>query len=335
MSITAVAIIGWICLAIDTALAASFFLSKSGGDAAGRGMATGIGIALTPVVAVLAGGLYWAQRSGSFAGVIAATIVAAIPFYLLAKNLSSVPVRLVERSIQRAGLGKFADQRLTDMATAIGARDTARLATLARQGGVDWSARDRKGRTIFGIAVEEARQATSDDQQLAQLRILVDAGARYQDDALGERTRILSDLVQNTGDQHLPMIQLLLDAGANPGEKEGDGRPLLLDYRMTPNKAKLFIEHGADFTGVRDTREDRPGWDVLMNAAYTRNWPLAIYYLDQGCDPRFKAKDGKTVRDVVELVKEEERGLGGAAFDGLYRRFTDVLDARLKATPAS
>jgi hypothetical protein len=334
MSIRTVATIGWLCLVIDTALAASFFVSK-GGDAAGRGMATGIGVVVTPIVAVVAGGLYWAQRSGSFAGVIAATIVAAIPFYLLAKNVSSVPVRMIERSIQRAGLGKFADQRLTDMATAIGARDTARLATLARQGGFDWSARDRKGRTIFGIAVEEARQATSDDQQLAQLRILVDAGARYQDDALGERTRIFSDLVQNTGDQHLAMIALLLDAGANPNDTESDGRPLLLDYRMTANKAKLFIEHGADFKGIRDTRDDRPGWDVLMNAAYTRNWALAIYYLEQGCDPRFKAKDGKTVRDVVELVKEEERGLGGDAFGGLYRRFTDVLDAKLAAPPVS
>lgn len=335
MAIRTVVTIGWICLALDAALVASFFLSKGGGDAAGRGMATGIGIVLTPIVAVVAGSLYWAQRNGSFAGVVAATIVAAIPFYFLAKNLSAVPVRLIERSIQRAGLGKFADERLTDMATAIGARDTAKLAALARQGGVDWNARDRKGRTIFGIAVEEARQAVSDDQQLVQLRILVDAGARYQDDALGERTRILSDLVQSSGDQHLPMIALLFDAGANPGETESDGRPLLLDYRMTANKAKLFVEHGVDFKGVRDTREDRPGWDVLMNAAYTRNWALAIYYLEQGCDPRFRAKDGKTVRDVVEVVKEEERGLGGDAFDGLYRRFTDVLDATLKATPTS
>lgn len=334
MSIKTVAIIGWIALAIDALLVASFFVSKNSGDAAGRGMAAGLGIVLTPIVLVVAGALFWAQRSGSFAGVVATTTVATIPFFLLARNVSSIPVRMLERRIQRSGEGRFDDQRLTDMASAIGARDTARLASLARSG-VDWNARDRKGRTIFGIAVEEAQRSVSDDQQLAQLRILVDAGARYQDDALGERERIFQYLVQNTGDQHLPLIALLLDAGADPNTKERDGRPLLLDYRMTANKARLFIAHGIDFKSVRDTREDRPGWDVLMNAAYTRNWPLAIYYLESGCDPRYKATDGKTVRDVLNDVREEERGMGGGAFEGEYRRFTDVLDAKLKAGTTS
>ncbi|MBC7894399.1 MAG: hypothetical protein H7066_03245, partial [Cytophagaceae bacterium] len=258
------------------------------------------------------------------------------PVLMVARNISAVPLRMVERAIQRSGRGSFSDPRLTDMAKAIESRDAAALAALAERGGVDWSARDRKGRTIFGIAVEEAGLALHDDQQVALLRILVDAGARYQDDALSEKTRIFPDLLDDTGDQHLPLLEVLLAAGANPNATEpNDHRPVLLHYNMTVKKAKLLLAHGADITGARDTRDDRPGWDALMNATYTRNWPLAIFYLEQGFDPRFKAADGKTVRDVLQDVKNEERGAGGGAFAGEYRRFTDALDARLKSTAAT
>jgi hypothetical protein len=41
------------------------------------------------------------------------------------------------------------------------------------------------------------------------------------------------------------------------------------------------------------------------------------------------------VREVLDDVKAEERGMGGRAFDGLSRRFTDRLDQALAAGPAT
>lgn len=334
MSLRTLATIGWICFGLDVLFVLVLFVTRNvGDDAAGRGMARGFAMVLGPIVLALGAGLYWAQRSGSFGGVLTSTLLVGLPFLWMATNVAMGPVGAIERAVERRGLGKFNDPRLTQMASAIEKGDTAALAALAHTGTVDWNSRDRKGRTILGIAADRASRPGAGADGAAMVRILVETGAPYRDDAVIEGGRLFSEVVYNSGDQYLELMDVLLTAGANPNDTESyDGRPLLLHHNMTVGKARVLMRHGAELVGIRDSREDRPGWNALMNAAYMRNWPLALFYLQSGCDPRFRATDGKSVIDAISDAEREESASGGSRFDDDdYRTFRDSLDARLGA----
>jgi hypothetical protein len=322
VTIKALAAVGWTCLALDALFVVMMFVTRNvGDDAAGRGMATGFGIVLTPIVLLAGAALWWAQRSGSLWGVLLATLFVGLPLLILAKNVAMGPVSAIERAIRRSGEGIFDDRVLTDLAAAIASGDTARVRTLAATPGLDFTARDRKGRTILGIAVKSATGTSATDAAVECVRLLVAAGAKYADDAIEENGRMFSDVVHDSGDRHARLMDLLLTAGANPNDTERwDARPLLLHMNMTPGKARVLLAHGASLD-VRDTREDRPGWDPLMNAVFVQNWPLATFYLEQGLDPRFRATDGKTVQDVLLEKQGDFRSYG----DSAAARRPDVL----------
>jgi hypothetical protein len=339
MSLKTLAAFGWLFFALDAFFVVTLFLTRNvGDDAAGRGMATGFGIVLAPIVLLAGAALWWAQRSGSFGGVFAATLLVGLPFLILAKNVVMGPVSAIERAIRRSGEGKFTNPALTGIASAIARGDTAAVRELAATPGIDFSARDRKGRTILGIAVSRATDGNASSGDIELVRMLVAAGAKYADDAIQENGRMFADVVFDSGDRNAELIDLLLVAGADPNATERwDGRPLLLHYSMTVAKARVLLAHGANLQ-VRDTRTDRPEWDVLMNAVYTKNWALASFYLEQGVDTAWKAKDGKTVRDVLGEVQAFERSVrDSAAFhkpDALgpgYDAFVSALTPRRAA----
>jgi hypothetical protein len=98
LSLKALALIGWTCFALDVLFVVMMFATRNvGDDAAGRGMATGFGIILTPIVLLAGGALWWAQRSGSFGGVLVATLLVGFPFLVLAKNVAMGPLSAIER----------------------------------------------------------------------------------------------------------------------------------------------------------------------------------------------------------------------------------------------
>lgn len=332
MSLRTLAIIGWTCFALDAVFVVMMFVSRNvGDDAAGRGMATGFAIVLTPVVLLAGGALWWAQRSGSFGGVLLATLLVGFPFLVMAKNVAMGPVSAIERAIKRSGEGTFDNAVLTDIARAITQGDTARVRQLAATPGLDFTARDRKGRTLLGIAVKAATGYPSVPGAVESARLLVDAGAKYADDAVEENGRMFSDVVYDSGDRWAALMDILLAAGANPNDTERwDGRPLLLHMNMTPAKARVLLAHGAKLD-VRDTRDDRPGWNALMNAVTMRNWPLASFYLEQGLDPAFKATDGRTARDVLREVQE----LAKASMDSAAWKRPDALGEGYDAVVAA
>ena len=296
-----IAILGWVFFALDAAAVAMLLLTKNmGDDAAGRGMATGWGLLLAPVVLAAGGLLFWAQRSGSYLGVVAVTLVVGFPFLVMAKQVVMGPVHAMSRALQRVGRGRFKDPRLTALATAIARRETSGVSSLlANPGGLDFTARDAHGRTILGIAVEAATDGMGNRLDVDVVRKLVKAGARYTDDAIEENGRMFSSVVYNSGDENAELMDVLLTAGANPDDTEQfDGRPLLMHHNMTAAKARVLLAHGARLD-VRDDRSDRPGWDVLMNAVTMSEWELALLFLERGVSPDFRASDGKGVSDVL------------------------------------
>jgi hypothetical protein len=329
-----IAILGWIFFALDAAAVAMLLLTKNmGDDAAGRGLATGWGLVFTPIVLAAGALLFWAHRSNSYLGVVAVTLVVGFPFLVMAKRVVMGPVHAIDRALKRVGRGRFTDPTLTAIATAIAKRDTSGATSLAARPGLDFTARDGKGRTILGIAVEAATDGTGNRLDVEVVRALVKAGARYTDDAIQENGRMFSGVVYNVGDSNVELMDILLTAGANPDDtEEYDGRPLLMHHNMTAAKARVLLAHGARLD-VRDDRSDRPGWDVLMNAVYMSEWELAQLFLEKGVSPSFRASDGKGVRDILREVQDQatESGTSSQGPDALgpgYDRFMAALEAR-------
>lgn len=315
--------VGLVCLALDVlALGWLFVMRDMGNDAAGRGVATGFALVLTPVVLAAGAGLWWAERKGSTLGLAAAVLVLGAPFLFVAWNWLSESADRAQRAVYRSGLGRFADPKLTAVAQAIAARDLARVRELVGAGGLDWSARDARGQTLLGYAVERATGMEGGPVEIDMVEALVRAGAPYRDDAVREKGRLFSSVVYDGGDKYVKLIGLLLDAGANPNDtEEFDHRPLLLHHNMTVEKARVLLAHGAELKGLRDSRPDRPQWSALMNAVYMQQWELALFYLEQGCDAGYRAPDGRTVRDVLAelrrdgMFREHEAGAAFAAFE--------------------
>jgi ankyrin repeat protein len=301
MSLTSLATLGWVLLGLDTLLLVLFFMAfTSQSDAAGRLIATGFSVVCAPAIILAAAALWWAQSRSSFSGILAATLVAAFPFLLFGGIYVTNQWSQWSYQNESARSSHFSDQRLTALSRAIAASDAAQSASILRTGPIDWSARNGGGKTILGVAVEKAIYGTASDLEV--LKALIAAGARYQEDALGPSKKLLVE-VANSGPQTTPLLALLLDAGANPNSIDEDNRPLLIRHDINLEKAQLLIARGAELKSIRDTRSDRLGWDALMNAAYIRDWPRALFYLRQGCDPNHKAADGQTLNDVLREVR--------------------------------
>jgi hypothetical protein len=328
MSLPLITRIGWVCFALDALAVAMLFVTQNmGDDAAGRGMATGFAIILTPIVLGLGAGLLVAQRKGSRVGAAAATVMLGLPYLYAIKEMVMAPVSGIERAMYYSGFGRFDDPALTTLADAIEAGDLEAVRAAVSRGPVNWAGRDARGVTILGLAVHQATANEGVAADVDLVETLVMAGAPYRDDAIEAGGRMFSDIVYGAGDR-VRLIDLLLMAGANPDDTERfDDRPLLIHHNMTVDKAKVLLAYGADLTGIRDTRSDRPGWDALMNVAYMQQWDLARFYLEQGCDPAYRAPDGRGVREVVaELRRDGLFDEAGAADD--YRAFIAALDAR-------
>jgi hypothetical protein len=295
--------IGWTCIALESAFVGLLLVSKNmGDDAAGRGLATAWGLVLLPIVAIAAGALFRAQRSGRPGAVWAATLVAALPFLILLFNVAKGKVRSIDRAIGRAQQGRFDDPVLRQVAQAIDAGDTALVRRLATSNTLDWMQRDRWGSTILGHAVRRTGQPYEGygrPEDLASVRILMESGAPYTPDAFEAEGRLMTSAGYNTDPTSLELMRIFLEHGADPNEKERfDDVPLVLHHNITVAKLELLAAHGADLQ-AKSTRTDRPQWSALMNAVAMSNWAVATWLLEHGLDPDYRAPDGQTVDSVL------------------------------------
>lgn len=324
MTLKAVSTVGWICFALDAVLVLSMFITQNvGDDAAGRGMATGFAIVLTPILLIAGGILFWGTRSGSRAGIVGGTLFTALPFILLAAGGISNFAGGLSRKASLARRGRFADATLTRVAQAVRAGDSATVVTLLTGRTLDWTQRDPFDHTLLGVAVDAATDYTASPAQQAMVRLLLEHGVPYAEDATEPGGNWFATVVENNGDRDNDIIRAALEHGANANAKvRFDDFPLLFAMHMTPAKADLLIAHGAD-VNAKSKRTDRPEWTTLMNAAYMSDWPMANYFLDHSVPVRYKAPDGN---DVFSVMAEVAKLSTGAAeerppeYDALMRR---------------
>jgi len=299
-------ILAWVCLGIYTITAAVLYIPNRNvtGD---RGVGLIIPLMMVPAILVAAAVLGFAQYRGWKTAVAVIAVLLAMPILVMGPAIAGNLISSYSSKRAERVRGQFRDPVWSDMGAAIRSSDHERLKTLvAANPKVDWSARDQAGFTLLGLAVDDATQRKAGGNTPVCLRVLVEAGAPFQDDARGRNTRILSNLITTMSQNQTEVLELLLRAGGNPNEKDNAGTPALIGLYMEAYKARVLLDAGAELASLRSKEEQFQDWDALMMATMRGRWELALLYLERGCDPRYQTKDGNS---ALRIVSEQEQRL--------------------------
>ena len=307
-------IVGWILLVIEAALVLSMFVQPNmGDDAAGRGMARGFAVVLGPILLLAAGLFVWGQRGGPRFAFWAGFAIMAIPLAFIIKNHVVGRFNSFELSRGRALYGKFDDRRLTTLARAIEAEDTATVRIIIAEGPVDFTARSRRGRTILGRAIEFAGSHDASPTALESVRLLFEAGAKPMPNVIepefyqGELDAhlLVAHIFGGNSPNTVPLLDMVLAAGADPNTRNYEGQPLYFSTYATVPKLEVLAKHGADFTALETTRTDRAGYTGAMSMAELGDWEIVLFLLDHGVPADYVAPDKNSLRKIVALKQQE------------------------------
>ena len=307
-------IIGWALLAIEGLLVATMFVQKNmGDDAAGRGVARGFAMVLAPVLIVAAALFIWGQRGGPRAAFWAGFGVMAIPLTFMAWNTIGGTLRRLDLAAGKSRYGRFDDHRLTKLARAIERDDTAAVRAILAEGPVDFTARSRRGRTIFGRAVEHTSQSYESEAGLESVRLLLAAGATPIPNAIEpefyrgdlDAHLLVAYVFGGNSRNTIPLLDMLLSAGADANMRNYEGQPLYFSTYMSRPKLEVLAKHGADFTAPDTTRTDRVGWTAAMFAAQMGQWDAVSFLLDHGVRGDVVAPDGTSLATIIAEKKSE------------------------------
>lgn len=325
-------IAGWVLLALEGLFVVSLLLTKNmGDDAAGRGMATGFGMLLAPVVLAAGALLLWGTRGGPKPALWAGLFMVSTPLLFGAVSMAKGTLYSLSHMLGRAQQGSFDDRSLTKLARAIERQDTNTVRTLLASTKPDWNARSQTGRTILGHAVMLATDDYEGPGRVVFVRMLLDAGAPPANNAISPGRTSASvtehNLVYHLYGVHNPaalaVLDMVLAAGASPNVVDEDDRPIYFSTYTVLPALEILGKHGADFTRL-DPREDLQGQNALMNAIDMRMWDCATFFLKQGLSPDYTAPDGRSARTI--LAKNDPPGTGYAGDeDRAHAAFIEAL----------
>lgn len=332
---------GWVLFAGELLFVALLFITGDmGDDAAGRGMARGFAILLGPIVLLAGALLWWGGRRPRGGGARAAFWIGlgivSTPVVFGAASCVTDTLRSIEHARGRAEYGRFDAPALTTIARAIDRDDIDKVRRLLGDatGKIDFAARDRRGRTILGHAIERVLSYDATERSIESVRLLLAAGARPVQNAIApERTSaepdghlLLVRVVGGNSPHALALLELLLTSGLSANGVDMDDRPILFSSYLNPPELEVLMKHGVDLQ-ARDVRTDMPGWSVLMHAASMSDWTLARFYLEHGVPADYKAADGQSVLTILE-EERAERERSGSAPDEQFDALLAAIRAR-------
>ena len=298
----ALTILAWVLFGIDALVVINLWLMKNmGDDAAGRGMATGFAMLLTPVVLALGALLFWATRSGSRPGILVALAIVGIPLWMGIANYGRELRQQLFHGLRRRQELVYQDPKLSAIARALRDKDPALVRALVAGSTLDWTARNSDGMTILGFAVNRVIDMYRTPQDVESVRILLEAGAPPASDILGPDKVLLEWVLGGNAQEAYDVLHLLFKAGADPNVTTidaGDRRSLLFISYMDLPELRIFVEHGVNLEAL-DTRSDQLGWNVLMQAANNGDWPTATFLLEAGARTDVVAADGHTTLETL------------------------------------
>ena len=330
MTMKVLAIVGWICFALDALFIIYLFAAKNAGDdAAGRGVATGYALVLVPILLAFGGVLWWSTRNSSRVGTVAGVILLALPFIFLAKQAIDRRVENAKYLADKARDGRFKSPVLSEIAAAIDAGDSARTrGLLLANKSLDYNERDEAEHTLLGFAVTRATDylVTPDEitpGKVDALRILLESGVPYRADALRPNGDWVRDLVVQGGDAQNVIVEMALKAGANVNAADAYGeKPMIFSYAIPPSRLAILVKHGADLQLLDDKK-----WTLLMNAVYFKKWASAKFFLEHNVSADYVAPDSNSVRTLLDAVVKSASNYHETPGEG-YEDFVAALNAK-------
>jgi len=335
MMFRVIAIVGWICFALDTAFVLALIVIRdAGSDAAGRGLGRGWGLILLPILLAAGGLLYWGTKSGSKFGTLTGTLMVALPFMMLAQGRIKTMRENARDREQKAEHGQFADANLNTVVKAIDAADTTALQALlvsyqAKGIALNYTERDRSGETLLGFAATRAMDYNGTPDKISALRMLLQNGVPYAADAQKAGEDWSFGALAGAQDKFVEISAIALDAGADAKQKARyDNYPIIMSYQVSAPKLQLLVQHGADVHVLNERGET-----TLFNMVRFKKFPEALFFLQQGVDPDIAASDGSTMQSELEKGVKEYESQNRPMEPG-YDEFVAALAARKqKAKP--
>jgi hypothetical protein len=319
-------VIAWIFVGLQALVVLLMFTEKNAvGDITGQDLSRVFVILL---FLVSAGLLLWSQLGSSRLFQWTAVVVASIPVVIALTLVGDNYVEQWRHGTDEAQKGRFADAHLTEIARAIDRQDSAAEKALLEQRRVDWEARDRVNATLLGHAVKRILFDYPGDPSIDRVHILLAHGAPLTDSALGPDRHLLETVFEGNMPAAVELLKLFLDYGADPNALDSTGLPLIQTISCTLEKLKVLEAHGANLNAPNN-RADRPKWTPLMNAAYYGNWDQALYLLEKGVPPDYKAPDGSTLETVLAYRVANDKSNGKAMEPGYF----SLLEALKKRSP--
>ncbi len=301
-------ILGWIFIAIDLVGAAVLVFGRDSGDAATRGLGSGLGTALAALGAVAAL-LLWAGRAPERSLlVILGSVLAGAPVILgvtlaVSRNgLGLIYPSMRDRGVPREPSPQYAypDAAGREAALALVLNDYAKLDTLLRTTPApDLTARDERGVSLLGLATRVATMDGGAMHDSDGLRLLLAAGARPRpDDTAGDES-LLERVAGVKGDRARIVLELLLDAGLSFDAPMNDGRSVLFHSYLNPDAARVLLVRGIDGT-VHDTRGGAADWSPVTYQADLKNWAAALVLLEGGVPRDHGNPPGSVMERVIK-----------------------------------
>jgi hypothetical protein len=291
----ALLIAGWVMLAANAFLAFAFLRDSRSQDAAGRGMAHGIGVIGLIALAVLAASLLLSGLSRSWWLLGGSLLVLLAPSLIYLNSAIERTIRQVSYKVGRSAVGVYSNPAQTAAAKAIAAGDlTALSAILASHPNLN--GRDAAGYDLLSYAVSRVFENSTGDPgaRISAVRLLLEAGMDVNAGRFPDGESVLSGLVWKLPEPSAArLFHLLLDRGADANSRVHNA-PILFELGKSPELAAALLDRGAAIEG-----RDPDGNTPLLFFVMHYQWDAAQLLLSRGADIGASNSKGETLDSLL------------------------------------
>lgn len=279
-----------------------------GSDAAGRGLAQGLGVLLAIVGAAAGGALFLSKLWRGWlviAGIILSVPLVLIAVFTIGSEIHGARARSEAADIH-SGRFDFSEQpNLLAMAEAISKNDEAAMRVAAKNI-PDLQASGRDGMTLLYFAVNEALERP---ELTRAVEILLSLGAQPNFTNGDPHSFAMARSVHGP----VRLLRAMLEAGGNANARDDQGKPIVFDNWQTTYfeneqgaRLNLLLEHGADLNAIwPDSEPGYAGYSLAMFRASMgrgdgQGFADALILVQRGADFRHATKEGITLASILQ-----------------------------------
>lgn len=325
-----ISITNWVLIGIYGLLTLYTLLGigRSGNDAAGRGMESGLVFFAVLILAGLIVLNILPYRATKITALVILGLPALIGLYIAVGNYFELQKQRRNATENENGSAYFQDTNRQQIAAAIAAGDVAQLKTRLEKPLPSINETGSQSKTLLDFAALTA--TTSDKPQLIMqcMDVLLEHGATFQ---IADSAHVPTPFqVCEAGSAEL--LKWFLNKGVDPNKVPRDGSPILfkvmdLDVERL-EKVQVLLDHGANPNAPAGSHEYtiRPFTSPLMYAAQRQSWEICKLLLDRGADPDYRTPAGDDLKKVLDEFEKPYEG--PEMMPVVYLNFKKYLEAK-------